>query len=439
MRIKKTSATTPIQAQVVNTYNESQTNSYSCNYINSPDKTIIANDFVCKNIFNTNTIINGWIDGTTMRVNSTNGNRMAFIPCQPNTTYTISRSVVTSSFRVSDYTTVPSVTSSNVDYTVPTATKNDSGTEITYTTSATAKYLIVHYANVGTDSAATIANSLATIQVELGNTKTTFTPIEQPIKGTLNGVKENTIFYANDFKCKNLFGNYVTINNAFINASTNSIGSNNNTKCVYIPIEANTTYTVSKTKGNRFAIGFASETPAINTALTGIVDDQTAKSLTSTSNSNSQYLVIYCYNSSVDTDTFENIMATIQVEVGSEATPYTPYKNFDNTTIIYNLGDYIASGLTIDSSSLVSNDGIAILDFNVSKSTEYSTNTNITICTLPEALIPKTTIVGSCIFHSAGSNISAGYIVINTNGVVNVRTSASNENSCMGNITYSLI
>ena len=34
MRIKKTSATTPIQAQVVNTYSDSQINSYSCDYIN---------------------------------------------------------------------------------------------------------------------------------------------------------------------------------------------------------------------------------------------------------------------------------------------------------------------------------------------------------------------------------------------------------------------
>lgn len=35
MRIKKTSQTTPIQAQVVNTQSNSTTDSYSCNYVNS--------------------------------------------------------------------------------------------------------------------------------------------------------------------------------------------------------------------------------------------------------------------------------------------------------------------------------------------------------------------------------------------------------------------
>ena len=43
-----------------------------------------------KNIFGNDAIINGWIYGTGMRVNSENGNRMAFVKCEPNTTYTFS-------------------------------------------------------------------------------------------------------------------------------------------------------------------------------------------------------------------------------------------------------------------------------------------------------------------------------------------------------------
>lgn len=35
MRIKKTSATTPVQAQVVNTYSTSTTDAYSANYVNN--------------------------------------------------------------------------------------------------------------------------------------------------------------------------------------------------------------------------------------------------------------------------------------------------------------------------------------------------------------------------------------------------------------------
>ena len=47
MRIKKTSATTPVQAQVINTYSDSQSNSYSCDYVNNNfvmSGTILYND-----------------------------------------------------------------------------------------------------------------------------------------------------------------------------------------------------------------------------------------------------------------------------------------------------------------------------------------------------------------------------------------------------------
>ena len=170
----------------------------------SVDGNIYADDFKCKNMFGNYVVINGWIDGTTMRVNSVNGNRMAFIPCQPNTTYTISRSVITSSFRVSNYTTIPSMTSSNVDYTIPTVAKNDSGTTITYTTSSTAKYIIIHYANIGIDNSSTIESSLATIQLEVGSEATSYTPyksfenINPTTKWTGIGVNQNYC-YVTDF------------------------------------------------------------------------------------------------------------------------------------------------------------------------------------------------------------------------------------------------
>ena len=50
----------------------------------------------CPNLFGDYKIINGWIYGTGMRVNENNGNRMAFIPAKPNTTYTITREILSS-------------------------------------------------------------------------------------------------------------------------------------------------------------------------------------------------------------------------------------------------------------------------------------------------------------------------------------------------------
>lgn len=137
---------------------------------------LVVDSIRTKNMFGNYTIINGWIYGTGMRVNETNGNRMAFVKCEPNTTYTISRSVLTGTFRVGDYTSIPIMTSSNVDYTLPKAIIEDNNaTSITYTTSSTAQYLIVHY---GTIEDTTLNESLTTIQVEKGTTATTYSPYQ---------------------------------------------------------------------------------------------------------------------------------------------------------------------------------------------------------------------------------------------------------------------
>ena len=44
MRIKKTSQTTPTASQIVNTYSTSQTDAYSCNYVNNEVKKIYSAD-----------------------------------------------------------------------------------------------------------------------------------------------------------------------------------------------------------------------------------------------------------------------------------------------------------------------------------------------------------------------------------------------------------
>ncbi len=140
----------------------------------------------------------------------------------------------------------------------------------------------------------------------------------------LEGISSAGNMIVDSIRSKNEFGGYVTLNGIFINAGTNTLGSNSNATCVYIPIKPNTTYTVSKTKGNRFAIGFTNATPEVNVALTGVEDDRTAPSLTSTSANDSKYLIIYISLS--DTETFDNIVATIQVEEGNTATTYAPYQ-----------------------------------------------------------------------------------------------------------------
>lgn len=143
-------------------------------HVVSGDNTI---DICGKNLFDKDNAnyVNGWIDGTTMRLNTINGNRMFYIPCKPNTTYTISRSIITSSFRTTTYdsTPFPTATSSNVDYTVGSVLKNDNGKTLTITTGANAKYLVVHYGKIEDTN---LNETLASIQLEKGSTATTYEP-----------------------------------------------------------------------------------------------------------------------------------------------------------------------------------------------------------------------------------------------------------------------
>jgi hypothetical protein len=267
--------------------------------------------------------------------------------------------------------------------------------------------------------------------------------IKSIVNGSLQGTNAMGSIVVDDVKCRNLLPNTIstqTTNGVTITKNNDGSITLNGTATAGITLNGYFTLTLkagtyTHSINNTAPVGLYLSLNNINATMIGQTGAEQKVTFTITEDTTYQRYVIFISSGM----TFNNFKIYPQLEAGSTPTTYTPYKNFDNTTIIYNLDSYIASGLTIDSSTLVSNDGIAIFDFNISKSTAYSTNTNITICTLPEALRPKTTIVGSCTFHSAGSNISAGYIVINTNGVVFVRTSTSSENSCMGNITYSLI
>lgn len=131
-----------------------------------------------KNLFDKNNanILNGWLDNNKMALSSTQLNRLFYIPCKANTTYTISRSILTSTFRVATYDSepFPTIGSSEAQYDISGLIKNNSATSITITTGANAKYLIVHYGRLETDL--NIEESLKTIQIEENSQATSFEP-----------------------------------------------------------------------------------------------------------------------------------------------------------------------------------------------------------------------------------------------------------------------
>lgn len=109
------------------------------------------------------------------------------------------------------------------------------------------------------------------------------------------------------------------------NIGNNKVTASDNAKTLYISCKANTTYTISRKAGARFRVGYTSTLPAPNVSVDEIITDETASSITITTNSTAQYLVVYYYLSGTDTLTETEIRNSIKIEQGSTATPYSPY------------------------------------------------------------------------------------------------------------------
>lgn len=124
--------------------------------------TLYVEDIKSKNQFNKNNVIVGYFEGNT-KILSNDYNRIAFIKCKPNTTYTISKSVGSSVFMIATSEEYPKLG-------VQTTYLGDdvSTLEATVTTNSTAQYLLCRIAKqvwTGGDDLEGIINSL---QIEEG-------------------------------------------------------------------------------------------------------------------------------------------------------------------------------------------------------------------------------------------------------------------------------
>lgn len=117
----------------------------------------------------------------------------------------------------------------------------------------------------------------------------------------------------------NLVDGYIT--------TTGFSNSNPKAKTVYIQIKPSTTYTVSKLVGQRFAIATAPTPPSNGVDFTlRNAGTATQSQKTITSSANDAYLWAWCYLQDTDTVTLEEMLASVQLEIGSTATAYEPYQ-----------------------------------------------------------------------------------------------------------------
>lgn len=123
---------------------------------------------------------------------------------------------------------------------------------------------------------------------------------------------------------KNLFNknDYKSVE-GYIDSSEMIVKSSEGTTTVYIPIEANQTYTVSKIASERFIIGVSdSEVIERQTPFTHVVAKNSNTSLTITTGENNKTLAVFCHFTSVDSLSLEEILDTLQIEKGDTATEY---------------------------------------------------------------------------------------------------------------------
>lgn len=270
---------------------------------------------------------------------------IAIIPVRPNQTYSIKIHELLAQneiFRVAAFTDIPSIVPRNIP--LPEIDKKDMGTmltnisldttdpvdmdnyAVTVTTLPDTNYLLVMIGTSGLQPK---------LQVEEGEE---FTSYEEPFisfndAGILKQAYEDfsatkgVNLFSGEYKWAVIYG--LTVDPRLIMNSGNYKGV-----LAEVKIDKNTTYTISSPDGhlfNRFRVGLVNSKPFYGrvtdvTKIDTVIDvSDEYKELTITTNNQSEYLIVYLSNAT-------GVKPRLQVEKGSQATPYTePYNDLENT------------------------------------------------------------------------------------------------------------
>lgn len=103
-------------------------------------------------------------------------------------------------------------------------------------------------------------------------------------------------------------------------------------RIVFSRCKPNTSYTISKIQSQRFSVFWCEDLPAIGVSISSPITNNFATSITVTTGATAKYICAFVYNQNVDTLTPEEILSSVQIEEGSQATTYEPYNG--STTVI---------------------------------------------------------------------------------------------------------
>ena len=157
------------------------------------------------------------------------------------------------------------------------------------------------------------------IQVELGDKANSYTPYgTTPIELCKMGDYQDSIKKSTG---KNLFDEDNVISNAIIQTSTQKVTWTNEATTIWLKVQPNTQYTMSRDRGNRLIIGASNNQPVLEGTLDTIIYDGGTSEATSYTFSSGNYTYIAIYISR-NTSTTPN---WVMINEGSTALPYEPY------------------------------------------------------------------------------------------------------------------
>ena len=228
---------------------------------------------------------------------------------------------------------------------------------------------------------------------------------------------------------KNLFNkdNYKNIK-AYI-SNSGAVVTNSQNTTVYIPCASNKTYTVSRispTSGNnKFAIGTTSELPSGGMQTGSYIRNDTASSLTLTTDNNAKYLLVWCYVTDF-VITLDETLASIQIEQCSTATTYEPYIS---QTFNIPLGDIELCKIDTYEDKIYSSDGRFYLEKNTSKIILDGTEDYVTSSVSTELYVGVIRDYASIISKASATNIYSNYFICVTSsqtGAIFISTTSGN-------------
>lgn len=233
-------------------------------------------------------------------------------------------------------------------------------TNNSFTLNSAVKYIHLYFSGTDLSDATNTLMANANIQLEEGSTATTYEAFKQNVinidkvkyADTINvGFENNSFYKTNIIQSRNLFDkNNANILLGYVSvANQKIIIDNSSSKTLYISCKPNTTYTISKMASSTFVVCTATSVTNNTSVSNAINVGSSTTSYTITSGVNDKYLCVYYFSSST-TQTEQQILDSIQIELGSTATTYQPFVQKQMIVDNNKFTDSVNIGTEVDSS-----------------------------------------------------------------------------------------